>query len=185
MKLEEKKLTSQEVFCGNLLHVFKDKVLLPDGKEGIREYIRHPGAVCIVPLDRDNNVILEQQYRYPVARIVTEIPSGKLNTKNEDPLEAAKRELKEETGLSADTWIFMGYYVPLAAYSDERTALYIAKDLHQGCANCDDDEFINLTKRPFSELIKDITDGKIEDGNTCIAVLKASEMLKTQAKKEV
>ena len=100
--LNEKTLSSESVYDGRLLHVYKDTVMLPNGTESGREYIKHVGAVCVVALDDEGNVVVERQYRYPVARVVTEIPAGKLDGKGENPLLAAKRELLEETGITSE-----------------------------------------------------------------------------------
>ena len=99
--LREKRIDGSEVFSGKLLHVFHDRVILPNGHETGRDLIRHVGAVCVVPITDDGNVIMERQYRYPVDEILWEIPAGKLDSKSEDKLEAVKRELREETGFTA------------------------------------------------------------------------------------
>ena len=96
-KLVEKTVDSKEVFSGNMLHVFRDEIELPNGKAATREYVKHVGAVAVVPVTEDGNVVMEKQYRYPARRVVTEIPAGKLDSLEEDRLEAAKRELREET----------------------------------------------------------------------------------------
>ena len=113
--LHEIQIDSKEIFDGVVLHVFNDTVSLPDGKKAPRELIRHVGAVCIIPVTDQNEVIVERQYRYPVGRVLTEIPAGKLNDKNEDRFEAAKRELKEETGITADRWTDLGLFYPAPA----------------------------------------------------------------------
>lgn len=172
--LEEKQKDSTEIYHGNLLHVFKDNIILPNNAGATREYIKHVGAVAIVPLTNDGKVIVERQYRYPLQRVITEIPAGKLNNKQENRLEAAKRELQEETGMIADTWIEIGEYYPAAAYSDEIITLYLAKDLHKGKQNLDDDEFLDVEAIPLQDLIEDIMAGKIGDGKTQTALLKVA-----------
>lgn len=172
-QLEEKRTHTQQVYDGCLLKVFKDKVLLPNGQEGIRELIRHKGAVCIVPLTEDNQVYVERQFRYPLYSVLTEIPAGKLDDINEDKLSAAKRELKEETGLSANRWTDLGDFVPTCAYSDEKIRIYLAQDLSEGERNLDEDEFLNVTKVSLDELVKQIMSGEIVDGKTQAALLKA------------
>lgn len=175
--LEEKQLSSKEIYNGCVLHVKEDMVSLPDGKEAKRELIRHIGAVCVIPVDKDNNVIMEHQYRYPISRVVLEIPAGKLDDKNENRLEAAKRELREETGYTADNWIDLGVYIPAPAYSDETINMYLATELHAGERELDDDEFINVQRIPLSELVEMVMSGEIADGKTQIAVLKAARVL--------
>lgn len=176
-KLKEVKTHSEEIFDGVILHVYKDCVVLPNGKPAQRELIRHVGAVGIVPLTDDKKVIVERQYRYPLDMVITEIPAGKLDNKEEDRLEAAKRELREETGITADEWIEMGIYYPAAAYSDEKITLYLAKGLHYGKQELDEDEFLNIEAVPLETLVEEVMSGKITDGKTQVAILKAEKML--------
>ena len=139
--LNEVQTGSEEIFDGVILHVFKDTVQLPNGKAATREVIRHVGAVGIVPLTDDGKVIVERQFRYPLNRVITEIPAGKLDSLTEDRLSAAKRELAEETGYTATEWIDLGDYYPAAAYCDERITLYLARGLTLGQRHLDEDEF--------------------------------------------
>lgn len=175
--LKETTKTSSEVFSGKMLHAFNDVVTLPNGKESTREYVHHIGAVAIVPITEDGQVILEEQYRYPVHRVVTEVPAGKLDTPDEDRLEAAKRELREETGIQADTWIRLGLYYPAAAYCDEVIELFIAKDLHYSEQELDEDEFLNIIKMPLGEAVAAVKNGKIADGKTQVSLLLAADIL--------
>ena len=176
--LEELQIVSEEIYDGQVVHLFKDTVQLPNGKDATREVIKHIGAVGIVPLTDDGKVIMERQFRYPLGRVVTEIPAGKLDSKTEDRLSAAKRELEEETGLVADEWIPLGDYIPAAAYCDEVITLYMAKGLHQGTRNLDEDEFLNIEAIALEELVEDIMQGKIADGKSQAALLKAYLLLK-------
>lgn len=176
--LKEIVITSEEIYDGQVVHLYKDIAQLPNGKTAIRETIRHIGAVGIVPLTDDGKVIMEKQFRYPLGRVVTEIPAGKLDSKTEDRLEAAKRELEEETGLLADEWIPLGDYIPAAAYCDEVITLYLAKGLHQGTRNLDEDEFLNIVEMDLQELVDDIMQGGIADGKSQVALLKAYMMLR-------
>lgn len=176
-KLFEITNSSKEIFKGKILHLFEDKITLPNGHTTTREVIRHIGAVGIVALTDDNKVIIEKQFRYPLNDVIAEIPAGKLDSKDEDRLEAAKRELKEETGYTAKTWINIGEYLPAAAYCDELITLYIAKGLEKGEQNLDDDEFLNIEFYPLDDLIKDVIEGKITDGKTQVALLKAKYFL--------
>ena len=169
--------SSREVFKGKVVHLFEDEITLPNGHKTTREVIRHIGAVGIVAITDDNKVIIEKQFRYPYNEVITEIPAGKLDSKDEDRLEAAKRELKEETGYTAKTWINIGEYLPAAAYCDELITLYIAKGLEKGEQNLDDDEFLNIEFYPLDDLIKDVIEGKISDGKTQVALLKAKYFL--------
>ena len=154
--LDEIMTASEEIFDGQVVHLFKDTVELPNGMPSTREVIRHMGAVGIVPMTEDGNVVMEEQFRYPLGRVVLEIPAGKLDSKEEDRLAAAKRELEEETGIVADEWIELGDYCPTAAICDEIITLYLAKGLHQGVRNLDEDEFLNIKEVPFDDLVEDI-----------------------------
>ena len=173
--LEEKMIASEEIFDGEVLHVLKDTVELPNGASATRETIRHKGAVAIVALTEEGEIILERQFRYPIAQVITEIPAGKLDHIGEDRLAAAKRELEEETGFTADNWQVLGEYHPAAAYSDEKITLYLATGLHQGERHLDDDEFLNVFTEPLADAVQEIMDGKITDGKTQVAILKAAK----------
>ena len=175
--LREIKTDSQEIFDGVILHVFKDTVKLPNGKSATREVIRHIGAVGVIPITDDGKVIIEKQFRYPLNRIVTEIPAGKLDAFTEDRLSAAKRELEEETGYTAAEWIPLGDYIPTCAYCDERITLYLAKGLQLGQRHLDEDEFLNFEAVPLEKLVEQVMNGTITDGKTQVAVLKAARLL--------
>ncbi|MDO4616205.1 MAG: NUDIX hydrolase [Lachnospiraceae bacterium] len=176
--LREKQIGSEEVFDGVILHLYKDTVELPNGNSATREVIRHVGAVAVVPVTDKGNVIIERQYRYPFDEVITEIPAGKLDSPTEDPLQAAKRELSEETGYSADEWIDMGIYIPTCAYCDEKIYMYLAKGLHRGEQNLDDDEFLHVEELPLPELVDQVMNGQITDGKTQAGILKAARILK-------
>ena len=170
--LSETKLSEKLLYDGAVLHVGVDDVRLPNGKDAKREYIRHVGAVCILPLRSDGCVLIERQFRYPVNSVICEIPAGKLDSKSEDRLSAAKRELAEETGIIASKWTNMGDFYPAAAYTDEKLTIYLAEDLKTERQNLDDDEFLNLEWVPFKTLFDDVMAGKIPDAKTQLSVLK-------------
>lgn len=176
--LQEIQVSSETIYDGNVLHVREDMVELPNKNLASRELIRHIGAVCIIPVTDDGKVIVERQFRYPVNRVILEIPAGKLDRADEDRLEAAKRELREETGMTAEKWTDIGEYLPAPAYSDERITMYLATGLHSGEQDLDDDEFLEVFRVPLKELVDDVMAGKISDGKTQIAVLKAWEIMK-------
>ena len=176
-ELRETTITSQEIFDGRILHVLRDTVRLPDASESFRELIRHIGAVCIIPVTEDGKVYVERQYRYPVDTVITEIPAGKLDSIEEDRLEAAKRELREETGLTADEWINLGDSYSAAAYCDEKITMFLARGLHKGEQALDKGEFLNVVLVPLEELVQEVMEGKIPDGKTQIAILKAARIL--------
>ena len=171
--LNEVTLTSEEIYDGQVVHLYKDTVELPNGRCATREVIRHVGAVAIVPMTDDGKVVVERQFRYPMDEVITEIPAGKLDSKEEDKLSAAKRELEEETGYLAKEWIELGDFVPTVAYCDEVITLYLARGLYKGVRNLDEDEFLNVRLMGLDELVKEVMDGKILDGKTQVAALKA------------
>ncbi len=178
--LFEKQLSSVNVFKGRLLDVYCDEIELPNGNKSQREYIKHVGAACVVPVDSDGNIIIEKQFRYPFHKILTEIPAGKLDSKDEPHLQAALRELKEETGYTAEKMVYLGEFLPTCAYSDEVIHMYLATGLTKGEQNLDDDEFVGVEKMPLEEAVKEIIAGNITDGKTQTAILKAYLYLKNQ-----
>lgn len=139
--LTETKLTSEKIYSGCILDFYRDTVRLPNGGTAPRELTRHVGAVCIVPLLDDGRVIVERQFRYPVNEVITEIPAGKRDSRDEAPDDAARRELREETGITARELIPLGPFYPAAAYSDEVIWMYLARGLTFGEQQLDDDEF--------------------------------------------
>lgn len=177
-KLREEKISSENIFDGFILHVRKDTVRLPNGNTSTREHIMHVGAVCVVPVTEDGRVYMERQFRYPLDRVISEIPAGKLDSLSEDRLEAAKRELLEETGLTAERWTDMGDYYPSAAYTNERLTMYLAEGLHQHEQRLDEDEFLNVQLVPLDELVDAVLRGEIADGKTQAALLKAYLILR-------
>ena len=176
-QLREIQIESDEIFNGVIMDVKRDKVRLPNGNQSVRELLRHVGAVCVVPVTDDGRVVIERQYRYPIDQVITEIPAGKLDSPDEDRLSAAQRELREETGFTADRWTDMGLYYPAAAYSDEKITLYLAQGLHKGEQHLDEGEFLNVETVPIAKLVEDSLSGKITDGKTQAAVLKAAMLI--------
>lgn len=168
--LTEHFVAGGRVFDGNLLKVHRDRVRLPDGSEGEREYIRHPGAVAIVALFDDGSVLLERQFRYPNAREFIEIPAGKLEA-GEPHLVTAKRELLEETGYVATHWTRLGVLHTAIGYTDETIEVFLAKGLEQRERKLDAGEFLEVMKLPFQEAIAMIRDGRITDAKTMIGLL--------------
>ena len=176
-ELLEERVDGKTVFHGALLHVVDDTVSLPNGKTAHRELIRHVGAVCIVPLTEKNEVVVERQYRYPLDRVILEIPAGKLDSPDEDRLSAIRRELREETGYSADEWTEIGDFHPAPAYCDEYITMYLARGLHRGERHLDEDEFLDVCTVPLSELVEAVMAGTISDAKTQVCVLKAARIL--------
>ena len=179
-QLKETPVASQLIRAGRILDMKVDQVRVFNGQIAVRELVRHLGAVCIVPVTEDGQIVLERQYRYPIDQVLTELPAGKLDYAGEDPLEAAKRELREETGLRAAEWIFLGDFYPAAAYSDERIRMYLARGLSQGERDLDPDENINLFTLPLEEAVNAVMRGEIPDAKTQLAVLKAAEYRKRE-----
>ena len=176
-RLAEKQLASEEIFDGIILHVVRDTVGLSNGNTTIREVIRHIGAVCVIPVTENNEVIVERQYRYPLDRVILEIPAGKLDSPNEDRLSAIQRELMEETGYTADEWTEIGDFHPAPAYSDEYITMYMARGLHKGKRHLDEDEFLDVYTVPLKDLVKDVMNGSISDAKTQVCILKAARIL--------
>ena len=176
-RLSEKTASSEDIFNGIVLHVKRDTVTLSNGSSAVREVIRHIGAVCVIPVTENNEVIMERQYRYPLDKVILEIPAGKLDAPDEDRLSAIKRELREETGSTADEWTEIGDFHPAPAYSDEYITMYMARGLHKGTQDLDEDEFLDVYTIPLSELVEDVMAGKISDAKTQVCILKAARIL--------
>ena len=175
--LIEKKISSEEIFHGHLLHVFKDEVELPNGNKATREWIKHPGASSVIPLLPDNQIILVRQYRYPVAQVTLEVPAGKLDKPGEDPLECAKRELSEETGYTAGKIWKLTTIATTVGFSNEYIHLYAATDLTPGKIHPDADEFINTVKMPLTAALHLVETGKIIDSKSIISILLLAKQI--------
>ena len=175
--LTETRLSRREIFSGKVLHVVEDTVRLPNGETATREICLHVGAVCVLPLLPDGQVLMERQFRYAHGRVFLEIPAGKLNFAGEDPLEAAKRELREETGAVAGKYTCLGGLDTSPALIDEKITMYLAEDLTFGERALDDDEFLEVERVPLDTLFDMVMRGEIRDAKTQIAVLKVREIL--------
>jgi len=166
-QLEETFIDGQLAYDGNFLKVARDRIRLPDGKVTEREYIRHPGAVVILPLLDDGRVLLERQFRYPLGRVFIEFPAGKIDP-NEDALDCAKRELQEETGYTASDWHFVCTIHNAIAYSDEHLDLFLARGLAAGPARLDEGEFLETFSASLPEMLELVRSGQITDVKTII-----------------
>lgn len=176
--LREERIASRLIFDGRVVHLYVDRVRLPDGKEAEREYMRHIGAVCVLPLDRDGIVHCVRQYRYPHARVLLEIPAGKLDSRTEDHASAALRELQEETGFRCGKLTFLGDIYTSPAILDEVIGLYLAEDLTPGDTHPDADEFLAPVGIPLDRLVDDVMAGRIPDAKTQLAVMRVAELLR-------
>ena len=181
MELYEKKLSSRQVFDGVVVKLFVDEVELPNGKTSVREVVRHPGAVCVIPVTNEGEVIMVRQFRYAFGNVLLEVPAGKLEP-GEDPLSAALRELEEETGMVAERVQHIGELYTTVAILDEKIQMYLATGLTYKNAHPDEDEFLEVEKVPLSTLVKMVMDGEIKDSKTQVAILKAEKILKGEAK---
>lgn len=170
--LEETPLSSEAVFDGTLLKVFRDRVLLPNGVQGAREYIRHPGAVVIVAVMPDGRLLFERQFRYPLHRSFLELPAGKIDP-GEDILACARRELREETGYEAAQWQYLGVMHPCIGYSDERIEMFLARGLQFAGQELDEEEFIEILSLSPAEAESAVHAGEITDGKTVTALFRA------------
>ena len=171
----EHTISSKTVYHGKLLHVLEDEVRLPDGRSARREYIRHPGAVMMLPfLDRDT-VVLVRQFRYPLRRHFHELPAGKIDH-GEEPLTTAQRELEEECGYGASAWQHLATIHPCIGYADERIELFIARDLTPVGHAPDEGEFLEVVPMPLREALDWVRTGRITDVKTVIGLLWAERI---------
>ncbi|MDY3862537.1 MAG: NUDIX hydrolase [Eubacteriales bacterium] len=176
--LREECVSSRLIFDGRVVQLYVDRVRLPDGREAEREYMRHIGAVCVLPLDRDGVVHCVRQYRYPHGEVLLEIPAGKLDSKTEDRASAALRELQEETGYRCGRLTFLGNIYTSPAILDEVIGLYLAEELTPGETHFDEDEFLAPVAVPLEELADRVMRGEIPDAKTQLAVLRVRELLR-------
>ena len=176
MHLDEKTTESTLVYKGGILEVYKDTVLLENGKTASRDVVKHSGGVCVVAVNENNEVYLVKQFRYPHKKVLLEIPAGKLEW-GENPLECGKRELREEAGFTADEFIYLGCLYPTPAYDSEVIHMYLAKGLHKAEQELDEDEFLDVLTISLDDAVKMVMNGEIEDAKTQLALLKTSVLL--------
>ena len=173
----EKNISRKRVFEGIILNIDHVMNELPNGRHAAREIAVHVGASAVLPVDDEGNVYLVRQFRAPIDQVLLEIPAGKLDHVNEDRLLAAKRELKEETGLDADNWLHLCDTFTTPGFSNEKISLYLARDLKAGESRPDEDEFLNLIKMPFEEAFEMVMRGEIRDAKTQIAISMAKHLI--------
>lgn len=177
MELYEKQLSSKQIFDGKVVKLFVDDIELPNGKGAFREVVRHPGAVCVIPVTESGEVIMVKQFRYPFSRVLLEIPAGKLEP-DEEPLDAVKRELEEESGVVAENVEFIGMTYTTVAFTDEKIYTYMATGLAFKESHPDEDEFLEVVRIPLDKLVEMVMSGEIKDSKTQVAILKAEKILK-------
>lgn len=177
LDLTETTVSSQDVYDGELLHVRADHARLPDGKVAVREYIIHPGAVVIIPLLDNGELVLERQHRYPLHRDFYELPAGKID-QGEEPLLCAQRELLEETGYTAKSWRYITTLHPCIGYSNEQLIYYFAKELAFEGASLDDGEHLEVFTLTLAAALGWVREGKITDNKTVSGLFWAEKLLR-------
>jgi ADP-ribose pyrophosphatase len=181
--LQERIVAEDVVYTGRIFNVDRLQVKLPDGRDGLRDVVRHPGAVAIVALTDDGRICLVRQYRAALGRVTVEIPAGKLDP-GEDPLDCAMRELEEETGMRAERMAFLTTIATADGFCDELIHFYMARGLSFAQSNPDADEFINVDLVDLSELIDAVLDGKVEDAKTVVGALICDAVARRLAPEE-
>lgn len=176
MIFEEKKISSEKIYEGAILNVRRDKVTAFGG-EAYREIIEHNGAVAMVPITAEGNIVMVEQFRYACGRVVLEIPAGKIDKGEIDPAAVAARELREETGYTADDIVLLGKINTSAAYSEEMISVYVMTGLTAGEQELDADEALNVIEMPFKEAYDMAAAGRLIDAKTIAALLMAKEQL--------
>lgn len=176
MNLEEKQLSFEYKFRGRIINLRQDRALLPNGKTVTREVVEHPGGVCVAALDNNGDLLFVKQWRYPYGEETLEIPAGKRDKQGENPLDCGKRELKEETGATAENYIDLGCLYPSPGYVNEVIYCYLATGLTYGDMNPDEDEFLNVIKIPLEKAVEMVLSGEIKDAKTQIAILKVKAL---------
>jgi ADP-ribose pyrophosphatase len=174
--LRETRIASERVFDGGFLHINRDRVRLPDGSETFREYILHPGAVMIIALLDDGQVVMERQWRYPLNRAFIEFPAGKIDP-GEAPLVTAERELREETGFKAARMEYLCTINNAISYSDEHIDFFLATGLTAGERALDQGEFLDVLTVPAEQVLEWVRDGTVTDVKTVIGAFWLEKIL--------
>ena len=171
MEFTEKTINSQLIFDGRVVKLYKDSVELSTGQKTFREVVKHSGGVVILAFKGDK-ILLVKQFRYPMKEVLYELPAGKLEF-GENPFEAAKRELEEETGYCANKWTDLGYVYTSPGYSDEKLYLYKAQDLEFTHCHPDEGEIIQAFEYKYEDVLKMVNNGEINDAKTLCALMRA------------
>ncbi|MEA4953974.1 MAG: NUDIX hydrolase [Pseudoflavonifractor sp.] len=180
MKLTEETVDTRVLYRGEIITVRKDTARLENGRTAGREVVEHPGGVCILPLEADGSAYTVRQFRYPLGRVVEELPAGKLDGP-EDPRAAAERELSEEVGAQAGELICLGELLMSPGFCTEVLHMYLARELTHGEQHPDEDEFLTVERAPFSTLVERVLSGELTDAKTVAVILKAKEYLSREA----
>lgn len=174
MELIEKPISSKQVFSFDCFKVNKDTVILPNGTNKDRTFIKHPGGVCILAVNEANEIAFVKQYRYPIKKVLLELPAGKLDkVYKESTLDGAKRELEEEIGFKSNNMEKLGVIYPSAAIVDETLTVFFAKDLKIGKKNPDDDEFIDVEWLNYNQILEKIETGELSDSKSISSIMIA------------
>ena len=174
-RLKETKISSEQKFSGRLIDLYLDQVELPNGETTTREWIDHPGAVCIIPILPDGKICLIRQFRYGPREEFIEIPAGKLDA-GEAPLDCAYRELEEETGYRTNKLTFLTNIHPAIGFSNEKMWMYLAEELELSKKKLDEDEFLELLPTPLNKALEWVFSGKITDVKTIIGIMWMKEL---------
>ena len=174
-RLKETKISSEQKFSGRLIDLYLDQVELPNGETSTREWIDHPGAVCLIPILPDGKICLIRQFRYGPGEEFIEIPAGKLDA-GEAPLDCAYRELEEETGYRTNKLTFLTNIHPAIGFSNEKMWMYLAEELELSKKKLDEDEFLELLPTPLNKALEWVFSGKITDVKTIIGIMWMKEL---------
>lgn len=176
MVMKEEKISSEEIFSGRVIHVFRDEISLGESGKSFREVVRHCGAAAVLAVDGDGNSFFVEQFRYPVGKAVFEAPAGKLDP-GEEPLSCAKRELFEECGIRAEKWTSFGPMLSSPGFCDEAIHLFMAEGLCFSEPDPDEGEFLDIIKMPLSEALASLRRGEIPDAKTQVLILRCCDVL--------
>lgn len=172
MNLKETQKSAEYIFRGRIINLRRDEAILPNGATATREVIEHPGGVCVVPITDDGQVLFVRQFRYPYMEECLEIPAGKRDKGDEEPLECGIRELREETGATAEKFISLGELYPSPGYCGEIIWMFAATGLSFGDCDPDEDEFLSVERYSLEKAVEMVLSGEIKDAKTQAAVLK-------------
>lgn len=181
MNYEEKTVSKKHIYTGNIIEVDLLTVTLPDGKEATRDIVSHPGASVVVPLTAGGELYMVRQFRKPLEMESLEIPAGKLD-QGENPLDCAKRELKEETGVDAGNVKHLISIHSTPGFCNEVLHMYLATELTEGMSNADEDEFISCEKIPVGKLVEMVIGHEITDAKSIIGILLADKIMQGELK---